>query len=359
MMMRMWRLSELGKDNLGLACTADGLFLARTPLLERRDDQFVVRDKVEIERLLSCAYQEDVAADRVMPGLGIVASALNAKDPCLAAIAAVHLRLPDLPNLFVRAEMESVDEVIKSDKRSLAADCTDGGPIAKASSDDPKHPGWPAGTPGGIGGEFRPKDGVAIALTKEIKDRFSRRQFRLNLTAALHVGLESLGNLIPGIDVAADVAMAADIARIAAEYRQLSVDAATAFDFVKNAPYSLEELQASKEYREFSSYKQFLKDTVGVELIEKYFGSAGDGSQYHHIVTQGGVNQFDISSTQLQNTDNIVILPTLLHEMASDEYLQPAPDGSGRTLYRWLQTQPYEVQRDYGLHILRELKILK
>ena len=32
-------------------------------------------------------------------------------------------------------------------------------PIAKAAADDPKHPGWPAGTPGGIGGRFRPKDG--------------------------------------------------------------------------------------------------------------------------------------------------------------------------------------------------------
>jgi hypothetical protein len=31
--------------------------------------------------------------------------------------------------------------------------------VLKAASDDPKHPGWPAGTPGGIGGQFRPKDG--------------------------------------------------------------------------------------------------------------------------------------------------------------------------------------------------------
>jgi hypothetical protein len=31
-------------------------------------------------------------------------------------------------------------------------------PVAKAAADDPKHPGWPADTPGGIGGQFRPKD---------------------------------------------------------------------------------------------------------------------------------------------------------------------------------------------------------
>ncbi len=31
--------------------------------------------------------------------------------------------------------------------------------LGKASTDDPEHPGWPAGTPGGRGGKFRPKDG--------------------------------------------------------------------------------------------------------------------------------------------------------------------------------------------------------
>jgi hypothetical protein len=31
--------------------------------------------------------------------------------------------------------------------------------ILKAAADDPKHPGWPAGTPGDKGGQFRPKDG--------------------------------------------------------------------------------------------------------------------------------------------------------------------------------------------------------
>jgi hypothetical protein len=33
--------------------------------------------------------------------------------------------------------------------------------LLKASPDDPEHPGWPAGTPDGRGGKFRPKDGDA------------------------------------------------------------------------------------------------------------------------------------------------------------------------------------------------------
>jgi hypothetical protein len=181
---------------------------------------------------------------------------------------------------------------------------------------------------------------------------------RTNLAAALHVGLEALGNLIPGVDVAADAALLITVAQTISEYRQLAIDAAAALDFVKEAPYSLEDLQVSSSYQEFPSYSDFLKSNLSLAVIVKMFGAAGDGSQYHHIVTQGGQNETKIPQL-LQNTDNIVVLPTLLHEMVSDEYLGPAPDNSGRTLYNWLQTQPYEVQRETGLKILRNLNILK
>ncbi len=72
-----------------------------------------------------------------------------------------------------------------------------------------------------------------------------------------------------------------------------------------------------------------------------------------------GANADNIPPEQLQNTENIIILPTLLHEAVSDEYLKPAPDGSTMTLYEWLQTQPYDVQYRIGLDILRDLHILK
>jgi hypothetical protein len=140
---------------------------------------------------------------------------------------------------------------------------------------------------------------------------------------------------------------------------KLAIDAAAAFDFVQNAPYSLEDLQVSSDYEEFSSYDAFLKGELSLELAAKWIGPAGDGSQYHHIVTQGGANGDNILAAQLQNTDNIIILPTLLHEIVSDEYLKPSPDDASITLYQWLQTEPYDVQREVGLNILRELQILK
>jgi len=353
MIHRFWRLSESGEDNLGLACTNDGLVLGRTTLIERRDNHFVVRERDEIERLLTRAYQIGFGVDRLMPGLATVASALNANDPCLARIAAVHLRIPDLPNQTARADMEAEDILIKSADRNLALHPLE---IRKASPDDPKHPGWPAGTAGGRGGKFRPKDGSTTALTQLVKDLITRREMRTNLVAGLHVGLEALGNLIPGVDVAADAALLTTIAQTISEYRQLAIDATAALDFVKQAPYSLENLQVSSSYQEFQSYPDFVKLPLA---ITKMFGSADDGNQYHHIVTQGGLNAENIPQELLQNTNNIIMLPTLLHEMVSDEYLQPAPDNSGRTLYQWLQTQPYEVQRGVGLTILWDLGILK
>ena len=49
MMHSFWRLSEVGPDNLGLACSEDGLLIGRTLLIERRDGRFVVRERAAIE----------------------------------------------------------------------------------------------------------------------------------------------------------------------------------------------------------------------------------------------------------------------------------------------------------------------
>jgi hypothetical protein len=135
-----WRLSEGGDDNLGLACTDDGLFLGRTPLIERRGRQFAVRDRSEIERLFRrIDYIEEPAVDRLMPGLSSVASAMNANDQCLARIAAVHLRIPDLPDRAARDRIEAEDALIKS---------ADWNPALHPRTGTPPNPGWFALTDG-------------------------------------------------------------------------------------------------------------------------------------------------------------------------------------------------------------------
>jgi hypothetical protein len=299
-MIPFWRLSEGGEDNLGLACTGDGLRLGRTPLIERRDRRFAVRDRSEIERLLKRAYGTGAAVERIMPGLATVAAALNADDQCLARIAAVHLRIPDLPSRSVRSAMEAEDILIKS---------ADWNPDLHPRAGAPPNPGWFAPTDGSDdkpspvrtaanddptrSSDAAPSAGEhpTAALTQAIKNSISRREFRNNVAAALQIGLEALANAIPGVDVPADVAMVRTIAQALAEYGQLAIDAAAALDFAKKGPRRLEDLQvSSSRYEQFSSYEQFVKAELSQELMMKRFGGAGAGNQYHHIVTQGGLN---------------------------------------------------------------------
>jgi hypothetical protein len=357
MMHEIWRLSENTSDNnLGLACTEHGLLLGRTPLIERRDGCFVVRECAELERLLRRAYRRELAVNRLMPGLVTVASALNANDQGLARIAAVHLRIPDLPDHTARDAMEAEDVVIKYlRQRALKVE------IRKASPDDPKHPGWPAGTEGGRGGQYRPKDGSEAVIAQDVIDRIrritARRALRTEALAVLRLAAELLVDAVPGIGLAADAATLIDMANTIAELKKLKIDADAAIEFVKHGPYSLDELQVSSDYEEFSSYGDFIKDAAYLALLVKRFGDAGSGNQYHHIVTQGGANT-KLPAEQLQNTDNVIPLPTLLHGAVNADY-SSRWDNTNMTKYQWLQTQPYDVQREEGLKILRKLHILK
>ena len=366
MIYQVWRLSEnSGDDNLGLACTEQGLVLGRTALIEHRDGRFVVRERNELEHLLSCAYRTRLNLDRLMPGLETVAAALNANDQALARIAAVHLRVPDLPDQAARDEIESADALIKyvgnQGGGSVWNSALHRREIFKASPDDPKHPGWPAGTEGGRGGRFRPKDGSDAVIAQDIKERIrrieARQALRTEALAVLRLAAELLVDAVPGIGFAADAATLIDMANTIAELKKLKIDADAAIEFVKYGPYSLEELQVSSNYEEFSSYGDFIKDAANIAFIIKRFGGAGSGNQYHHIVTQGGANT-KIPQEQLQNTDNVIPLPTLLHEAVNAEYSRRWKKTT-MTKYEWLQTQSYDVQREEGLKILRELHILK
>ncbi len=83
-----------------------------------------------------------------MRGLVVVKSALEAKNLCLAQIAAVQLRVPDLTDFLARAELETEDRLIKFERG--------GDVLARAGWDPDKHPR--AGTPPNAGW-FAPTEG--------------------------------------------------------------------------------------------------------------------------------------------------------------------------------------------------------
>jgi hypothetical protein len=401
-----WRLREPGPNNLGLACTEDGLLLGHTSLIERRDGRCVARERHELERLLKRAYHGEPPLDRLIAGLARVAAALNANDQCLARIAAVHLQIPDLATPAVRDALSAEDMLIKYG--AGAANCnpalhpragtppnpgwfaptdSEAPPIRVAANDDPnrgsdaKRPGSKAPKPSSspppetkpetarppLEGEIippSPKGEIArppLEIELEAQRVGSRRAFRITALALMRMSGEVAANIIPIIDILADVMLANDTIRLVREWQKLKVEQQAVSDFLKKAPYTFEELQVSSPlgYEEFSSYNLFTKMAGEDEDLSKRFGPAGDGYQYHHVVTQGGENATKIPPEQLQNTDNIIRLPTLIHEAVSAKYAEKASQDSTKTLYQWLQTQPYDVQRSEGIGILRELRVLK
>ena len=87
-MIRFWRLNERTVDNLGLACTEDGLFLGRTPLIERRDKRYVVRSRDEKGK----EFLEFATALNVSAGGALVAVRRS-----LPPTAQVLLEIPSAP----------------------------------------------------------------------------------------------------------------------------------------------------------------------------------------------------------------------------------------------------------------------
>jgi hypothetical protein len=156
----IWRLSEAGESNLGLACNEEGLVLGRTPLIERRNGRFVVRDAHDIERLLGRAYGMQVDAKPLMGGMATVAAALNANDLLLARIAAVHLRIPDLPDQAVRNALEAEDRLIKEARGRFVAKTGDWNPSLHPRAGTAPNPGWFAPT-GGVSNEDSTRTRVA------------------------------------------------------------------------------------------------------------------------------------------------------------------------------------------------------
>jgi hypothetical protein len=143
----LWSLSAPGDGNLGLCCNEHGLCLGRTPLIECRAGCYIVRPRSDLERLFKRS-SAGADLDRLWRGLLVVKSALDANNFCLAQIAAVQLRVPDLTDFLARAELETEDRLIEFERG--------GDVLARAGWDPDMHPrtgtrpnpGWFAPTEG-------------------------------------------------------------------------------------------------------------------------------------------------------------------------------------------------------------------
>lgn len=333
-----------------LTVTKEGIVLgANTVIAKRRDDNGACEiegREAEILGLISAAFGQAVSPD-IISHLRHADRAYGRGDPVTAQIHIAFTGLPKLEDeklasfrLFLADQLLQsrlgIEELLPP---TPSVDHSLSDPLRKASPDDPKHPGWPAGTAGGLGGKFRPKDGTEAVISDEDKQQIeslaARRAIREILFSFLRIGVEAALSLIPGIGEASDVALFRELLEMAGQYRQLRIDTQAAIDFVKTRPHTLAELSAAAD------------------------AASEPGYENHHIVMQGGTNRMNIPEEQLQRPDNIVRVPTLLHERITAEYFKASRVMPGMKVYQWLQTQPFDVQYDEGVKIMRDLKIIQ
>jgi hypothetical protein len=88
-------------------------------------------------------------------------------------------------------------------------------------------------------------------------------------------------------------------------------------------------------------------------------GSAGADKEWHHIVekTPGNVKQFGPQA--LHNTENIIPLDKALHTRVSGFYSSIQQEITGSrflTVRKWLSTQSFEAQRQFGLQAMEKVR---
>ena len=108
----------------------------------------------------------------------------------------------------------------------------------------------------------------------------------------------------------------------------------------------------------FQSYWALVKLDLGDDL-EKRFGPAGDGYQYHHIV-EHTANRGRFAASQLNSTANVVRLPTIVHEEVSAVMGRKYKFLTGEmSLREFLRGASYEQQRAWGMWAMRQAGALK
>jgi hypothetical protein len=150
------RFSLSPVSGAGVCCGETGLFVDDVPLLEVGQDQsgrWQPRPVSDLNHDLSEHYGLPIDCNAKISGLASIARALNRGDILHAQIVALHPQFPDPPALTKAAL--SAGEIVDLARQLRASG------LLKTDWDPLKHPRWPAGAPGGIGGEFAPQGSVA------------------------------------------------------------------------------------------------------------------------------------------------------------------------------------------------------
>ena len=95
----------------------------------------------------------------------------------------------------------------------------------------------------------------------------------------------------------------------------------------------------------FSTFQQF----------KRAYGAAGKGNAWHHIVSQKAANINRFGAEAIHRASNLVKLPHgtgTLHNFITSHYNSIKPFTNGLVVHKWLESQSYRAQLNYGLELL-------
>jgi hypothetical protein len=93
--------------------------------------------------------------------------------------------------------------------------------------------------------------------------------------------------------------------------------------------------------------------------LGKALGPAGKGKEWHHIVEQTPGNVERFGPHALHNTENVIALEKALHTPLSAFYSSIQQELTGSkilTVRKWLSTQSFEAQRQFGLRAIENVR---
>jgi len=325
---RLWpRRPRDGSLPLGLSCDSEGLLLAGNCRLIAAaltpDGQvfFRARPAPEINAVLSAGYGTAVDISDGYPRIERLAGYMSRGEWFRAALAALNLRFPELP------DQAAARRILEADR------------LLKLAWNSDLHPRWPAHSEEGRGGRFAP----AGDTSEEPNDAERQRQLaQRRRDRQLFQILRKLIRLIPKYGkLVDDLIRVIRIIQVLKALKEISPELQRSIEPPKN----LEELRAEKEFRAFPT----------ADAFARYYGSAGAGYEWHHIVERGA----DFPAEQLHNTDNVIRVPKFIHEEVTAIYNKPISEGSSIRIRDAIQEFSYSEQREIGLAILRNLGAVK
>jgi hypothetical protein len=217
---------------------------------------------------------------------------------------------------------------------------------AKAAVDDPKHPGWPAGTPDHKGGQFRPKDiagnvpneptetpGIGHNQGPPLRDPPVIPPKPPATKQVINNFLKAAAYWLIDAEAAAATAVAAEFLAVLLTISWLAKYLPNIYTYLF-PPKTLAELQQDA-------------------LTPKF------GYNIHHVVEQKSAKDYGFPDDKIDGPDNLVRIPTLRHWQISGWYGKQNKEFGGLSPRDYLRNKSWEERRRVGIDALIRFGVIK